>query len=638
MSEDLVELTPELIVDGAAPANPVISPDGRWVAYVVAPVGRRGDRRLSALWLAPADGGSAPRKLTAGTAADAGPSWAADSSSLYFVSDRTGSAQVHRIRIDGGEAEALTDWRGDISAAWPLADGRLVAVSATEEPTEEDQRRLAERDDAVVWGEEAPSRLWLLDLDTGELRLVAGLGGRHVVEVAQRPDGGPLAVISWGSPDIDPGIFTSELHVVDVQTGAVRDLGPVEKEAASPVWWQAGDTWHVSYLAIVGLCGGNAVLDVCLPTGEHRNLTEGVTVCPAGLAQVTGGPPLALFADGLDTAIYGLDPVTRRFRRLSIATGAVASLTASASGSVVAALGSTAHEPTDVHAGPPGGSLTRISDTRPELRRIRWGAQERLAYRAADGLDLDGLLILPPGLSRADGPFPLVTLVHGGPYDRYADRLMLHPHTPGQWLAAAGYAVFLANPRGGAGHGNDFAVAVAGAVGAGEWTDILAGIDLLVAEGVADPDRLGITGVSHGGFMTAWAVGQTDRFGAALMAAGVSDWGMLAATGENGALEAELGGSFGWEGTGPHPHDQVSPISFAARIRTPVLIVHGAEDTNVPLGQAVFFHRALARFGVEHELVVYPREGHGLVERNHLIDLLRRTREWFDRWLGKPAH
>jgi len=160
------------------------------------------------------------------------------------------------------------------------------------------------------------------------------------------------------------------------------------------------------------------------------------------------------------------------------------------------------------------------------------GVQERLSYEASDGLALDGLLVLPAGRSHKDGPFPLVTLVHGGPYDRHADRLMLGWHPSGQWLATAGYAVFLPNPRGGQGHGHDFAVRVAGAVGLDEWTDICTGIDLLIADGVANPDRLGIGGWSHGGFMAAWAVGQTDRFKAAVMGAGISDWGMLAATGE----------------------------------------------------------------------------------------------------------
>jgi dipeptidyl aminopeptidase/acylaminoacyl peptidase len=137
--------------------------------------------------------------------------------------------------------------------------------------------------------------------------------------------------------------------------------------------------------------------------------------------------------------------------------------------------------------------------------------------------------------------------------------------------------------------------------------------------------------------MAAWAIGQTDRFKAAMMAAGISDWGMLVATGEGGTLEAELSGSCGWEGTGPHPHDQVSPISFASKIRTPVLIVQGEDDTNVPVSQAIYFHRALSWYGAEHELVIYPREGHGFVERNHQLDLLWRTRAWFDRWLRDEA-
>lgn len=103
-----------------------------------------------------------------------------------------------------------------------------------------------------------------------------------------------------------------------------------------------------------------------------------------------------------------------------------------------------------------------------------------------------------------------------------------------------------------------------------------------------------------------------------------------------GVLDAGLGGSCGWEGPGPHRHDRLSPISYASKIQTPVLILHGEEDTSVPLNQSTYFHRALRRFGVEHEFVVYPREGHGIQERDHQLDMLERTRAWFDRWLGDP--
>ena len=135
MSEYAPELTAELVVDGAVPSQPVISPDGCWVAYVVAPVGRGGERCMCAIWLAAADGSSPPWKLTAGAAADSDPRWAPDSASVFFLSDRTGSRQLYRVRVGGGEAEVLTDWRGEIYDAWPLAGARLVAVVATDEPT-----------------------------------------------------------------------------------------------------------------------------------------------------------------------------------------------------------------------------------------------------------------------------------------------------------------------------------------------------------------------------------------------------------------------------------------------------------------------------------------------------------------------
>lgn len=621
----------ELLVDGALPHSPVISPNGRLVAYCVEVPGPNG-RRSSRLWVGPGDGSSPPTPIAPAVACQR-PRWSPDSTSLLFRSD----GRLHHVRMNGTEPSAariLTDRQGGITDHWPLADGRTVAVSAQDEASQD------EGGDPILWGHSPSARLRLLDLDTRELRTVDGLGDRHVVDVSQRPDGGPLAVVSWAQPDTDPGIFTAELHLVDPAGCAVRGLGRLELQAGSPTWWHAHDGWHLAYLAVTppGPVGGMAVLDIVIPaTGPaavHRNLTEGMTVCPAELVQVRDGAPLALFADGLDTAIHRLDPDTQTFRSVSTRKGLIASLSSSHAGGPVAALVSAAPAPTDVFAGAAQGPLSRLTDTRPELREIGWGTQERLSYRADDGLGLDGLLILPPDRTRGDGPFPLVAFVHGGPYHRWADEFDPGWFAPGQWLASAGYAVFLPNPRGGQGHGHAFAAAVAGRVGFEEFGDILAGIDLLVEAGVADPDRLGIGGWSHGGFMAAWAVGQTDRFKGAMMGAGISDWGMQAAIGEEGALEAALGGSHGWEGPGPHRHDAHSPISFASGIRTPVLILHGQDDTNVPLGQALFFHRALRRFGVEHEFVVYPREGHGFAERGHQIDFLRRVRDWFDRCLG----
>jgi dipeptidyl aminopeptidase/acylaminoacyl peptidase len=644
VSEAAAALTAALIVDGARAGDPVISPDGHWVAWTTTSAGGPGPQ-VSELWLAPVGETAAPVRLTGGSVRL--PRWSADSAWLFYVADE----ELRRLRITGGgpaaDAETVLRWSGEISGLAPLAGGQLVAVMAGDELTDDDERRRAEHDDAVAWSERALRQHWrwhrlrLLDLASGDLRVVAGLAGRHVTGMAQRPDGGPLAVVSWDCPEYEPGVFTSRLHVADLD-GTAAELGQLGLEAHSPTWWHGADGWHVAWLETVPPGEGSAVLDITVSADRTasagpENLTADMTACPDKLVQVTGGPPAALFAEGLDTALYRLDPAGPSFRRVTGWAGWAGGLSASDDATAIAVLASTAHAPRDVAAGSPD-ALRRISDTQPELRGIAWGTRERLSWRASDGLEIDGVLILPPGRTRADGPFPLVTLVHGGPYGRWADELRVSWGSWGQWLAGAGYAVFCPNPRGSKGHGLGFAAMVGRAVGQDEWTDILSGLDALVADGVADPARLGIAGWSHGGFMAAWAVTQTDRFRAAVMGAGIADWAIQISVGELGRTEVGLGGSFGWEGPGPHRHDQLSPISYAAKVTTPVLILHGQDDTNVPVGQALYFHRALSQFGTEHDLVIYPRENHSFTERAHQIDVLERTRAWFTRWLDDPAN
>ncbi|WP_328848163.1 alpha/beta hydrolase family protein [Micromonospora zamorensis] len=628
-------LTAELVVDGCAPQTPALAPNGRLLCYVLAPISRAGDHLGTQLWLAGTDDAVVPRRATADTATESRPLWSADSESLFFLSDRAdrSTPQLHRFTPANGAVTTVTNWRTGVIDHLPLSNPHLVALLAEDEPTEQDARRARDRDDAIVVGErESRARLRMLDLRTGRITTPGVFGDRHVVELCQRPGGGPLAVLTWASADNDHGPRTGQLHLFDPTTGSAENLGPVAADARSLAWWLGEDGWHLGYVALTPpvLQAGTAVFDLAVDSRVLRNRTAGLSMCPTQLCQ-TGAAPLVVCADGLNTTLARLDPAG--LSTLSHHPGRLDNVTTTPTGTEIAAITGTRYQPPNVYIGPLTGPLRRITNTRPDLDGIALGTQQPLAYRAADGLDLDGLLVLPVGRSASEGPFPLVTIVHGGPYDRYADRCQLFWFPSAQWLAAAGYAVFLPNPRGGQGHGHQFAASVAGRVGGQEWTDILTGIDLLIAQGIADPDRLGIAGWSHGGFMSAWAVGQTDRFRAALVGAGVVDWGMLAATGENGQFEAALGGSTGWSGIGPHPHDAVSPISFASRIRTPVLILHGAEDTNVPLGQAVYLHRALRHFDVEHELVIYPREGHSVRERNHQLDVLRRTRAWFDRWL-----
>jgi dipeptidyl aminopeptidase/acylaminoacyl peptidase len=228
---------------------------------------------------------------------------------------------------------------------------------------------------------------------------------------------------------------------------------------------------------------------------------------------------------------------------------------------------------------------------------------------------------------------PTVVLAHGGPYARWGQGFNLSPLNWAQWLALAGYAVLLPNPRGGFGRGEHFAAAARGAVGEEDYRDLIAMVDAAVARGIADPEHLGIGGWSQGGFMAAWAVTQTRRFKAAIMGAGVSEWGMMVMTSDLPDFERELGGSAPWDAEEQRGYARLSPIMFARAATTPVLILHGQNDERVPVSQAIGFHRALREAGAPTELVIYPREPHGITERAHQIDVLRRVRTWFDRWL-----
>jgi dipeptidyl aminopeptidase/acylaminoacyl peptidase len=607
-------------------------------------MGRRGEHPEAAVWLVPSDGAERARKLTSGAVNDRSPRWSPDGRWLYFLSDRSerGEAQLYRMPAQkSGEAEALTRWKAGIGSFVPLPDGESVAFLAKDEPDEEDERRERERDDAEVFGERWPyARLRLLEIGTGKIRTVEALGERHVVEVAPHPSGTSLAVVSWPTPELDNWSRENAVHEVSMPGLETRQAATLGADVYELAWGKPAPAGPRLFAVAAGPGGvGEAVLhEVSLEQGGDgpRMLEGDLPACPAGVRR-GGAPeadPLVTVAEGLDTWVGHLRTEEENLEELSRHSGLLHSLDADAGGKIVAALRSTSEEPLEVWAGPPEGPLRRLTDLNPGLREAAFGRQERLSWRAPDGLGFDGLLILPPGETREGGPFPLVALVHGGPYGRWADCLHLNWAFSGHWLADGGYATFLPNPRGGQGHGRRFAASVAGAVGTGDYSDVISGVEMLVDEGVADPNRLGIGGWSQGGYMAAWAVGQTERFKAAVMGAGISDLGGMVAEGDIPTFELALGGSAGWEGPGPHHHDELSPISHAHRVSTPVLIFHGENDERVPLGQARYFARALRAHGCPFEFVVYPREPHVLQERNHQLDVLRRARAWFDRWLG----
>lgn len=256
-----------------------------------------------------------------------------------------------------------------------------------------------------------------------------------------------------------------------------------------------------------------------------------------------------------------------------------------------------------------------------ETRTVRW--------KSVDGLEIQGILILPVGYTEGER-VPLITWVHGGPAWLYT-----HAYQAGgrglQMLAGAGYAVFLPNPRGSNGWGVPFLEQNIGDFGGKDYEDIISGIDALVGQGLVDPERLGIGGWSYGGFMTAWAISQTTRFKAAIVGAAITNWRSFHGAAHIGLWDRvsmranpyELGGLY----------DQRSPISFVEHVTTPSLVLHGERDRIVPVDQGYEWFRALKDRGVPVEMVVYPREGHGISEHLHQLDRLRRWLAWLQKYV-----
>jgi dipeptidyl aminopeptidase/acylaminoacyl peptidase len=311
-----------------------------------------------------------------------------------------------------------------------------------------------------------------------------------------------------------------------------------------------------------------------------------------------------------------------------LAGGWLPQISVSADGGLVAAAHSSWNEPPELRVldvSRPDAWRT-VSQLNPKLAEIDRPSCERVTWSASDGLEIEGLLIRPVA---AEDPLPLIVNVHGGPTGAYGWQF---PGPGLTWPAEGGYALLLPNPRGSAGRGQEFARANLGDMGGGDLQDILAGIDSLVDSGLVDTDRVGVMGGSYGGFMAAWAITQTDRFAASIPMAAVTDWLSFHNTTNIGRFDQLF-----LDGDPYEPDSDYlprSPIMHARHVRTPTLVMHGELDLCVPVSQGQELYQALADAGVTTELVIYPREGHGWREREHVLDGNRRQREWFDRHLS----
>ncbi|HKT06794.1 MAG TPA: S9 family peptidase [Gemmatimonadaceae bacterium] len=612
-----------------------MAPDGRHVAWI-GPASPNGDAESVMLG---ATGGTAPVALSLPGAQPNSASeviWSADSRQLGVLAERNGSPAIYAVDASTRAARRVAVVAGSVHDIRFSPDGSRIALlyaSPSEEangPTQATPRDTGAMDTHID-----RQHLALVDVKTGAQRIVSP-ADLYVYEFDWSPNGKEL-VVSAATGSGNNNWWVARLEAIDAASGAVREIAKPAVQIAQPLWSPDGS--RIAFIGGImsdqGSTGGD-LYTVPAAGGTPRDLTPNATV---SVAAIRWQGPHAMLATMWS---HGGSEIAT----VNAATGAIASLwegdeaittrsgrglpvvSAADSGRQVALVRESLGTPPEVWAGPVG-HWTELTHANAGIAPS-WGKAVSVHWHS-DRFNVQGFLIYPRDF-RSGTRYPMIVLVHGGPAAAVAPTF-LSAQSQQAALSRAGYFVFMPNPRGSFGQGEAFTRANIKDFGHGDLRDIMAGVDSVIARYPVDPQRLGLTGWSYGGYMTMWAVTQTQRFRAAVAGAGISDW--LSYTGENGISEwmVPYFGSTVYENAAVYARS--SPMNYIAHARTPTLIVVGERDAECPAPQSFEYWRGLQHEGVKTQLVVYPDEGHHFANPAHQADVLRRSIAWFDSYL-KP--
>ena len=620
------------------------SADGKWVAYTETRQIMESDKSESntQIWLARAD--AAQRiQLTRGEKSSANPSFSPDGLWVYFSSSRSGKNQAWRIAVNGGEAEQLTNFKDGIDAYSVSPNGKQLAFSGHEADPDEEAAKKEKRDFAVVDEKPRQAALYVVSTEAGAggkrtHRKIAS-GDYHVggaggaPDLAWSPDSRSIAFTHVKRPEADYWP-TADISEVDVESGTVKSIaatGAAESNAAySPdgrwIAYQRSSNpprWPTDHRLVLKPRDGGASRDLPATFDEQPNIVDWDAASRHILfteTRHTKGVVYSMPLDGPPTVVWAPEQ------------GTVAAVSANTAGTHLAFTQSSPAEPPEVYAmSIDGGKPVRVSRSNTDLPKLPLPKTEAVQWKSKDGLDVEGLLTYPVEYE-AGKKYPMLLNIHGGPAGVFIESFIGGPSPyPLATLAARGYAILRVNPRGSSGYGRKFRFANENDWGGGDYRDIMAGVDHVIAKGVADPERLGVMGWSYGGFMTSWTITQTPRFKAAAVGAGVTNlWSFTGTSDIPGFLPDYFKGD-PWQAF--ENYRAHSPMSFAGNIKTPTLILHGQSDLRVPISQGFELYNAVKRLGVPTKMVTYPRMPHGPNEPKFILDIMNRHVEWMDKYV-----
>jgi len=634
----MVNWTAKDLVGLKVPTEVTISPDGAKIAIVVSEPDWESGVMVSNLWLWR---NGELRQWTFGDKSIARPKFSPDGNWLAFLSkpakDDEAKGQVWLMPLNGGEPRQLTEAKeGVVAFEWHPDSKSIWCVIPEAKPEEREQAKEVDRKrraDFSYHDDALPQRaLWKFEVPDGKGEKVF-VGDAGVYELKVSPDGKRIVFATTFTGKRDDW-RRSKLFWLLVEepkpsprpicerAGAQTSsqFSPDGSKVAFLSWREPERSFSHHRIFIADFEGNWSELD-STPDLEIEALRWNRLL-------------LCLLQTGCTSQIWRVDeneaaPVTDN-------DWVIAGFDVSVKGKTFAAIRTDDRNPPEVWLGELEGEQIRweqISDFNPQVKRWKLPRVQIVRWQS-DGAVVEGLLWLPPEELHSPTPLPTVVWVHGGPKSRATKALLSAAGIP-TFLASRGYAVFAPNFRGSSGYSNGFATANFRDLGGGDFQDILSGVEWCIAQGIADPERIGIAGGSYGGYMTNWALAHSERFKAGVSLYGIallfSDFG----NSNNPSWEPDYLGGFPWEI--PELYLQRSPFIHAHKIKAPLLLLHGESDLNTFISNSQEMFTALKKLGRTVEFVRYPREGHGFQEPNHRVDVLERILIWFDRWLKGDA-
>lgn len=623
--------------------DPDLSPDGRRVAFCVTDTDREADRLCFSIWVVPADGSAPARRFTEGPA-DRSPRWSPDGRWLAYISitdDKSAHAHVRLAPLDGGMPTRLGDLPGPISQlVWSPDSSRILVVCRVGVPDRDKAtpaernaprvpRGLAARLDGVGW-QEGRRHLFVIDVASGEARQITR-GEYDNDDPSFSPDGTTVAFASDRDRRRNDRQFRGDAWVMPATGGRPRRLTPGNCRVAYPKFSPDGtlvafagqetDAWDDdTHVFVVPADGSGPAEQVAPELDRPTVLFPGL---PAPISWVGDRDLLMLIADHGAVRVHRARVGERRSREVAGGEILIDGLAACSGRRAIAFTGSWPDQPSELYASTVSGAEpVALTDLNAEfLSEIELAPVGRSTVIRPDGTEVEYFTLLPPG--RPARGLPLHLDIHGGPHASWPSGRWLAFH---QAFASAGYALVLPNPRGSTSYGQEFTRASTGDWGGGDCQDILACCDDLIERGIADGDRMFLSGASYGGFMTAWIVGHTDRFRAGTASAAVVDQTSMALTTEIHDFDLFHLGGTPWERRAEY--ELRSPLSYLPAVNTPVLVIHWEGDIRVPISQGEELWSGLRILGKKTELVRYPGGFHILRTPSQAIDWCERMLDW----------